>query len=335
MEGLGARAPRSFADDGTLFYHRDVGDIDVYVQPFDLHGSPTAPERVSPTMVGRHSMPAWSPDGRSLAFITNWLQGHRSLTIRDMRSLSERHIVLPFKISPYVAMPQWSPDGERVVYRGNDAQGRPGYFGTEVATGAVSPILLFDNPRDEGQYSAFQWSPDGQSFFYLHRQRGLVERRIATGAETHRSVPGFEFRPSPDGSSIAVLGTAEKIFTLYVVPLHGAARELMKFSGPQVPALQGWSAVTSPSRPSQTTWRARSGRCAVRRPLPRVVPRRQDPDTRRRNRVPRVGVGRRLLLAIPQRPAQGISDELRSPAAARGSDQVETSGGLVVDFDQD
>jgi Tol biopolymer transport system component/imidazolonepropionase-like amidohydrolase len=95
--------------------------------------------------------PVWSPDGRSLAFVSD-KGGTMELWLRDMSNSAERPLTTN---EGGAALPTWSPDGREIVYQVQRG------LGTEirritVATGAIRLIKsnLF-------QPSRVSFSPDG------------------------------------------------------------------------------------------------------------------------------------------------------------------------------
>jgi Tol biopolymer transport system component len=131
--------------------------------------------------------PAWSHDGRWVAFVCN-----DSLVVmrHDRRA---RRIVLRLR---RVDDPAWSPDNRQLAFAG--------YQGIRVVNADGKGLRRLSGGRDLSP----NWSPDGRTLVFSREQRGVShvlqmradgsgQRRIASRAER----PAF----SPDGRTIAFL----------------------------------------------------------------------------------------------------------------------------------
>lgn len=154
--------PVALTSDGAYHYRLDTSTLEVYTLPVDLtDGAPQVsgtPTRVSPNVIGGHVGPDWSPDGRSLAYVTrvpstgNTLsQGANKITVLDAVSGRQRDVV-PHLSALNITSPRWSPDGRSVIVRGTSLENRLDYFQVDLTTGEAAPIVLMDSRNNESQY---------------------------------------------------------------------------------------------------------------------------------------------------------------------------------------
>ena len=139
---------------------------------------------------GSAERPAWSPDGRQIAFIRRPGQSRSSIWIQrsDGSASAESLVVEPRGIDEVA----WAPDGRSVLYRvGGAGAGSRDLYATRIpATGAPRPILT-ENFDELGA----DVSPDGRWFAYVSNESGrnevYVRRYDAPGAgRTQVSVVG-------------------------------------------------------------------------------------------------------------------------------------------------
>ena len=92
--------------------------------------------------------PAWSPDGRLLAYSSD-RSGSMNIWIHDVQRGADRQLT---RLASAATMPAWSPDGSRIAF--NDAEGQLQV--ADIESGAVRRI--HDHLNEPGRPS---WSPDG------------------------------------------------------------------------------------------------------------------------------------------------------------------------------
>lgn len=150
------------------------------------------------TFAGVQAQPALSPDGRSVAFVSN-RDGHYNVYVGLVRGGQLLQITHDASLK---SRPAWSPDGSTLGYaQMND-------FGTmdiwEVAALGGTPHKVVLNATDP------TWTPDGRSLVYVNVADGTLWISGLEGenprllARTDAAYAATEPRISPDGKMVAV-----------------------------------------------------------------------------------------------------------------------------------
>lgn len=157
------------------------------------------------------SEPAWSPDGRQIAFaIYDWMDETVDLYLMDADG---SHAALR---AHDFAAPSWSPDGRRLAVRGPG-----GVYGLSVEQDDTPPVLL------AGEASDPAWSPDGTKIAFvkysgdhslkLMNPDGSAVTTVVRDDEASFLHPTW----SPDGRRLAFTKCDTAICNLFAVNVDG------------------------------------------------------------------------------------------------------------------
>jgi Tol biopolymer transport system component len=176
-----------------IFYVQSVATWDLYTLPMDpIEGRPTgSPRPISYSRTGRNVSPAWSPDGKSMAFVSSAAAepNRRYVVVMPADGGQAREFLIPTSAwerlqSPYEL--RWFGDGRELGFAGMDSRGAPAAFRLLLDTGEwnTSPLSVVDGTD---QIWRREWNRDGSAFYFararLGTNPGIFERAVNTDAE--------------------------------------------------------------------------------------------------------------------------------------------------------
>jgi Tol biopolymer transport system component/tRNA A-37 threonylcarbamoyl transferase component Bud32 len=229
----GSSEEPAWTPDGRIVYYSNAsGNGDIWVMNADGSGS-----RQLTSDPNNDSLPAVSPDGRYVAFVSNrsvgWGVWRMNADGGDAKELL-RNVDQGY-------LPQWSPDSHRVFYTTRDNGGRLALWNVPIDGGTPAKVT-------DALDGSTMLAPDGKTFFTLHRdpEPGSPLKLLiipANGGEPLRTLDAPDsmeaVRWSPDAQAIDYVVTSEGVSNLWRLPLSGGKpRQLTEWKADRI----GWFA---------------------------------------------------------------------------------------------
>jgi hypothetical protein len=149
--------------------------------------------------------PAWSPDGRRVAFARDG-----AIWIMDGSGGGQAQLTVGAPAGEIDSGPAWSPSGSELAFGRRDSSGNTGIWIVSVGTGTQQQVTA--RTGDVGQDRFPSWSPDGSTIAFQRDTRGQASRLalvssaggavqiVDTGVASSNAHPAW----SPDGTKIAI-----------------------------------------------------------------------------------------------------------------------------------
>jgi Tol biopolymer transport system component len=254
---IGQIDPMGFTQNGSYYYGVNNRMTDIYSMQIDSESGRilSPPKKATLHYEGSNRSPAYSADGKYLAYISERGLGPLSrnvVCIRDLQSGKEKEFFLEPKSGSY---PRWSPDGRFISFEGIDEANLRGIYRIDVQSGAVDLIV-------QAEFGiiiySHRWSKDGKFIFYTQsddpkatgqiawRKSHIYIHDITSGQD--KILPGSpddakDIDISPDGKWLICANRGEKK-VLWVIPTSGGEpRILCSYAHPGIrPIYPTWIA---------------------------------------------------------------------------------------------
>ena len=170
--------------------------------------------------------PAWSPDGKQLAYVS--FEGkNSSIYIQDVTTGKRERIAANPGIN---SAPAWSPDGTRLALT-LSKEGDPEIYVLTLANRTLQRIT-----SDRGIDTEPCWSPDGTRLAFTSDRGGgpqIYETGAQGGSPRRLTFDGpYNARPrySPDGKSIALVHGSDRQYRIGLLDIKGGYQDILSKS---------------------------------------------------------------------------------------------------------
>ena len=231
--------PRPWVIDRLLFKDDEIGYLDrrrTHLYVFNL-----GDRRTTQVTSGDYddTGPAWSPDGRSIAFVSNRSADpdrnfNDNIWVVAADNTNQGKNLVRVTSGPGTdGAPAWSPDGKWIAFTSQLDPKLIEYatfhLGIVSSSGGEEKVLT--RPLDRNVSSPL-FSADGKWIYFIADDDGTqnVLRIPATGGEIGRPIGGRlkvdAFSIAVDGAVAAQIGTVERPDEIYLLPARGELRRL-------------------------------------------------------------------------------------------------------------
>ena len=232
--------PKGFTRNGAFYYAIEFRTVEVAVAEVDVQTGQLLKKSQTVGQTGTDVAPAWSPDGRHLAYGIQKPDESQTICIRNMETGQERTIDPKL---PHFFSLRWSPDGTFFLVS-NFIRNKPQVI-SRIDAGTGKRMDLVQS--ESAMLGVAQLSRDGRTLLYvLHhpdsKKSSLMSRNMESGREKElfsmenaNNALSLNFALSPDGRRLALAAWEIKfspmtfIHRILTMPAEGSEpTELLK-----------------------------------------------------------------------------------------------------------
>ena len=211
--------PVGIAPDGSLYYGTQTNSVGLDICEVDLEtGKVLVPPAPVTTRYSETELPTWSPDGKSLLYIS-WSVSNMSrnpvVTIRSAATGEERF--LSPRLQSFPTGIQWAPDSRSLIAQAS-TETETAIFRIDTETSGVTKLA------PDGM--CVRLCPDGKTLVFVKGGTLITKRNLDTGEESPVAKAGSQlYDLSPDGTEVVFQVNG----VVNIVSLNGGEpRELLR-----------------------------------------------------------------------------------------------------------
>jgi len=201
--------PKGFTRNGAFYYAVEFSTMEVAVAEVDVRTGKLLKKSQTVGQTGTDVAPAWSPDGRHLAYGIQKPDESQTICIRNMETGQDK--VIDPNLPHFLSM-RWSPDGKFFLVS-NFVRNKPQAV-SKINAGTGERVDLVQS--ESAMLGVAQLSRDGRTLFYvLHhpdsKKSSLMTRDMESGREKEffsmenaSNAQSLNFALSPDGRQLAL-----------------------------------------------------------------------------------------------------------------------------------
>ena len=207
----------AFTANGRPGWGARGGDLDIYVM--DADGA--NPRRLTKNL-RQDTDPAWSPDGKSIAYAST-IDRNKEIYVMDADRGEPRRLTNSGDVHIHSWHPSWSPDGKRIAFTSN----RDGNLEVYVMdTDGRNQRRLTNSGEVHIHNWHPSWSPDGKRIAFTSNRDGHLKIYLmnADGGQQQdrtRDIDGHDPSWSPDGKRIAFVSERDGNKEIYTINADG------------------------------------------------------------------------------------------------------------------
>lgn len=173
--------------------------------------------------------PAWSPDGRQLAYVS-FENNQSQVFVQELRSGARKRVSARQGVN---SAPAWAPDGRRLALTLSRGDGNLDIYTVELANQMLTRLTAWPSIETEPN-----WNLDGSELYFTSDRSGSpqIYKIAASGGQPVRVTfeGSYNARPrvSPDGRQLAVVHNDRGKFRIAVVDVARASTRVLS-SGSQ------------------------------------------------------------------------------------------------------